>query len=795
MLLERLGKELLYFDGGMGTLLQSKGLKPGELPEVWNIEHADEVVDIHRQYFEAGSDIVLANTFGANALKFHDASYDLKEIVNAAIENVKKGACLGAGAGRRTYTALDVGPTGKLLKPMGDLEFEEAYEAFREVMKYGEEAGADLIHIETMSDTYEVKAAVLAAKENTELPVFATMIFDEKGKLLTGGDVPSVVALLEGLRVDALGINCGMGPEQMLPILEEILAYTSLPVIVKPNAGLPKQRDGQVYYDVDPEQFARTMEKIVHMGACVIGGCCGTTPGHICAMIDRTKGLSVVPPSRKDLTIVSSYGKAVVLGEKPVIIGERINPTGKKKFKQALKDHDLDYILKEGIMQQDKGAHILDVNVGLPDIDEAAMMQEVVTQLQSVTSLPLQIDTVDAKAMEAAMRIYNGKPMVNSVNGKKESMDEVFPLIRKYGGVVIGLTIDEEGIPQTAEGRVKVAGKIIEEAGKYGIDKKDIVIDVLAMTISSEPEGAKVTLDALKGVREAYGVRTVLGVSNISFGLPYRPAINSNFYTMAMQNGLSAGIINPSSEDMMRSYYSFCALMNYDSNCEAYIRQYGSQPVLPASSEGSRMTLKEAIEKGLKEEAHHATRTLLKEQEPLSIINQYLIPALNVVGKGFEKGTIFLPQLLMSADAAKIAFAVLKDELAKSGGDMEKKDKIILATVKGDIHDIGKNIVKVLLENYSFDVIDLGKDVPPKTIVETAIKEEVSLVGLSALMTTTVTSMEETIRLLRKHKPDCKVMVGGAVLNQDYADMIGADFYGKDAMQSVYYAQRIFGHE
>lgn len=795
MLLERLGKELLYFDGGMGTLLQSKGLKPGELPEVWNIEHADEVVDIHRQYFEAGSDIVLANTFGANALKFHDASYDLKEIVNAAIENVKKGACLGAGAGRRTYTALDVGPTGKLLKPMGDLEFEEAYEAFREVMKYGEEAGADLIHIETMSDTYEVKAAVLAAKENTELPVFATMIFDEKGKLLTGGDVPSVVALLEGLRVDALGINCGMGPEQMLPILEEILAYTSLPVIVKPNAGLPKQRDGQVYYDVNPEQFARTMEKIVHMGACVIGGCCGTTPGHICAMIDRTKGLSVVPPSRKDLTIVSSYGKAVVLGEKPVIIGERINPTGKKKFKQALKDHDLDYILKEGIMQQDKGAHILDVNVGLPDIDEAAMMQEVVTQLQSVTSLPLQIDTVDAKAMEAAMRIYNGKPMVNSVNGKKESMDEVFPLIRKYGGVVIGLTIDEEGIPQTAEGRVKVAGKIIEEAGKYGIDKKDIVIDVLAMTISSEPEGAKVTLDALKGVREAYGVRTVLGVSNISFGLPYRPAINSNFYTMAMQNGLSAGIINPSSEDMMRSYYSFCALMNYDSNCEAYIRQYGSQPVLPAASEGSRMTLKEAIEKGLKEEAHHATRTLLKEQEPLSIINQYLIPALDVVGKGFEKGTIFLPQLLMSADAAKIAFAVLKDELAKSGGDMEKKDKIILATVKGDIHDIGKNIVKVLLENYSFDVIDLGKDVPPKTIVETAIKEEVSLVGLSALMTTTVTSMEETIRLLRKHKPDCKVMVGGAVLNQDYADMIGADFYGKDAIQSVYYAQRIFGHE
>lgn len=795
MLLERLGKELLYFDGGMGTLLQSKGLKPGELPEVWNIEHADEVVDIHRRYFEAGSDIVLANTFGANALKFHDGSYDLREIVHAAIDNVKKGAALGAGDCRKTYTALDVGPTGKLLKPMGDLGFEEAYEAFREVMKYGEEAGADLIHIETMSDTYEVKAAVLAAKENTNLPVFATMIFDEKGKLLTGGDVPCVVSLLEGLRVDALGINCGMGPEQMLPILEEILAYTSLPVIVKPNAGLPKQKNGQVYYDVDPDQFARTMEKIVDMGACVIGGCCGTTPEHIAAMIERTRGMSAVVLSPKDFTIVSSYGKAVILGEKPVIIGERINPTGKKKFKQALKDHDLDYILKEGITQQDKGAHILDVNVGLPDIDEAVMMREVVTELQSVTSLPLQIDTVDAKAMETAMRIYNGKPMVNSVNGKKESMDEVFPLIQKYGGVVIGLTIDEDGIPQTAEGRVKVAGKIIEEARKYGIDKKDIVIDVLAMTISSEPEGAKVTLDALKGVQKAYGVRTVLGVSNISFGLPYRSAINSNFYTMAMLNGLNAGIINPSSEDMMRSYYSFCALMNHDSNCEEYIRQYGSVPAAPAAASGSRMTLKEAIEKGLKEEAHHATQILLKEQEPLSIINQYLIPALDVVGKGFEKGTVFLPQLLMSADAAKISFAVLKDELAKNGGGMEKKDKIILATVKGDIHDIGKNIVKVLLENYSFDVIDLGKDVPPKTIVETALREEASLVGLSALMTTTVVSMEETIRLLRKHKPDCKVMVGGAVLNQDYADMIGADFYGKDAMQSVYYAQRVFGHE
>lgn len=792
MILERLGKELLYFDGGMGTLLQERGLKPGELPETWNLEHADEVTEIHRQYFEAGSDIVLTNTFGANAIKFHNSEYELREIVTAAVSNVKKAALLGVHDGRKVYTALDVGPTGKLLKPMGDLSFEDAYEAFKETMQYGEAAGADLIHIETMSDSYEVKAAVLAAKENTSLPVFATLIFDEKGKLLTGGDVPSVVAMLEGLRVDALGINCGMGPKQMMPILKELVKYTSVPIIVKPNAGLPKQKDGEVYYDVRPEEFAELMKEIVTSGACVIGGCCGTTPDHIRAMVQNTRGMSVIPPVKKDFTIVSSYGQAVILGNKPMIIGERINPTGKKLFKQALKDHDIDYILKEGITQQDKGAHILDVNVGLPDINEVEMMREVVTELQSVSSLPLQIDTVDTQAMEAAMRIYNGKPMINSVNGKQESMDAVFPLIQRYGGVVVGLTLDEEGIPKTAEGRIKVAGKIIEEAKKYGIDKKDIVIDVLTMTISSEADGAKITLDALKGVRETYGVCTVLGVSNISFGLPYRPAINSNFYTMAMQNGLSAGIINPSSEDMMRSYYSFCALMNYDENCEAYIRQYGNQTSSAPVSRKAEITLKEAIEKGLKEEAHHTTRKLLGEMEPLDIINQYLIPALDEVGKGFEKGTVFLPQLLMSADAAKIAFAVLKEQLAKSGDNLQKKNRVILATVKGDIHDIGKNIVKVLMENYSFDVLDLGKDVLPETIVDTAIKEDIRLVGLSALMTTTVVSMEETIRLLRERKPDCKVMVGGAVLNQEYADMIGADFYGKDAMQSVYYAQSVF---
>ena len=801
---ERLGKELLFLDGGMGTLLQAEGLAPGELPETWNIEHPEKVEAIHRRYYEAGSDVVLANTFGANVCKFHDDRYTVEEVIRAGIANAKRA---GEQIGKETYVALDMGPTGKLLKPMGDLDFDDAYEAFAEAVRYGEKYGADLIHIETMSDTYEVKAAILAAKENSSLPVFVTMIFDERGKLLTGGDVPSVVAMLEGLRVDALGLNCGLGPKQMLPILNDLRRYTSLPIIVKPNAGLPKQKNGETYYDVEPDEFARIMQEVVKEGACVIGGCCGTTPEHIKKLVEECKELPLREIEKKHDTIVSSYGQAVILDDMPRIIGERINPTGKKKFKEALKNEDMDYILKEAITQQDKGAHILDVNVGLPDIDEVAMMEKVVKELQSVTSLPLQIDTVDGKAMERAMRIYNGKPMINSVNGKQVSMDEVFPLVRKYGGVVVGLTIDEEGIPKDAEGRVRVAGKIINEAAKYGIDKKDIVIDVLTMTISSEKDGAKVTLEALKRVREEFGVRTVLGVSNISFGLPRRPIVNSYFYAMAMQNGLTAGIINPSSEDMMKAYRSYNALMGFDENCTNYISTYAgttetvtvqaSQAAAAAGNApkaaGVEMTLKYAIERGLKEEAHHITRDLIGTREPLDIIQEELIPALNVVGEGFEKGTVFLPQLLMSADAAKIAFAVIKDVLASSGQEEEKKEKIILATEKGDIHDIGKNIVKVLLENYGFDVIDLGKDVPPEAIVEKAVEENVTLVGLSALMTTTVVSMEETIKLLREKKPDCKVMVGGAVLNQDYADMIGADFYGKDAMQSVHYAQKFFG--
>ncbi len=817
MIRQRLGKELLFFDGGMGTLLQEKGLAPGELPETWNLTHPQEICEIHRQYIESGSEIILTNTFGANALKFHDDSCSLEEIINAAVSHVKTAeqeAHLKTGERRKIYTALDVGPTGKLLKPMGDLEFETAYEAFKEVMILGEKAGADLIHIETMSDTYELKAAVLAAKENTDLPVFATAIFDERRKLLTGADVSSVVALLEGLGVDALGINCGMGPKQMFPVLEEIMKYSSVPVIVKPNAGLPKQRDGKTYYDVSEDEFAAYMEQIVQMGACVIGGCCGTTPEHIRAMKKRCKNAELVPVTEKEFTVVSSYGQSVILGEGSKIIGERINPTGKKRFKQALKEHDLDYILREGIVQQDQGAHILDVNVGLPDIDEPALMGEVIQELQSVVNLPLQIDTVDTEAMEKALRIYNGKAMVNSVSGKMDSMKKVFPLVKKYGGVVIGLTLDENGIPADADGRIKIAEKIIRTAAEYGIKKKDLVIDALAMTISSEPEGAKVTLETLRRLRDDIGVNTVLGVSNISFGLPCRPIVNAAFYTMAMFNGLSAGIINPSSEDMMKSWYAYHALLGLDSNCERYIEKYANAVVTSGiikesasfengqgsgrigqkgnSGNGTNLTLQEAIEKGLKEDAGKITTTLVETNAPLAIINEELIPALNHVGDGFEKGTVFLPQLLMSAEAAKCAFAVLKEKMEKSGEVRAKKGTVILATVKGDIHDIGKNIVKVLLENYSFDVIDLGKDVPPEKIVETACEKQVRLVGLSALMTTTVVSMEETIRMLRERKPDCKVMVGGAVLNQEYADMIGADFYGKDAMQSVHYAEKIF---
>lgn len=783
---EEIGKRILFFDGGMGTLLQEQGLQAGELPETWNLKNLEPIIQIHKAYLAAGADIILANTFGANRFKYGE---DLEKIVTAGVANAKKAV---AESGKKAYVALDIGSTGKLLKPMGTLDFEEAVGVFAEIIRVGEKAGADLILIETMSDTYELKAAVLAAKENSTLPIMATVIFDESKKMLTGASPQVVVSLLEGLGVDALGINCGLGPKQMKEIVKELLKYASIPVIVNPNAGLPRSENGKTVFDVGAEEFAEDMEEIVTMGAWFAGGCCGTTPAHIQAMVEKCKEITPVPIAPKNYTFVTSYSTAVELGGRPVIIGERINPTGKSKFKQALRDHNIDYILEEGVKQEDSGAHILDVNVGLPEIDEAAMMETIVYELQSIMPIPLQIDTTNMEAMERALRIYNGKPMINSVNGKAEIMEQVFPLVKKYGGVVVGLALDEDGIPDTTEGRLAIAEKIYQTGEKYGISRKDIVIDALVMTMSTNNESAKITLDTVKEIT-ARGGKTVLGVSNISFGLPQRELINAAFFTMAMNNGLSAGIINPNAKAMRQAYDTFCVLGGYDAQCMNYIENYAvtDAPNAAAKPAAAKLNLTDSIIKGLKDQAYRATEEELKTKEPMEIINGELVPALDVVGQGFEKGTMFLPQLLMSAEAAKAGFEAIRQYVQSHGEAQEKKATIVIATVKGDIHDIGKNIVKVLLENYGYEVIDLGKDVPPEKIVETVVDKHAPLVGLSALMTTTVVNMEESIKELHKEAPWCKIMVGGAVLTQEYADMIGADFYGKDAMQSVYYAERL----
>ncbi len=806
---ERLGKEWLFCDGGMGTILQAKGLAGGELPETWNLKRPEDIIDLHCSYLEQGVNIFNTNTFGANALKYPD---NLEEIVRAAVELAKE-------ARRRTgredaYIALDIGPTGKLLQPMGDLPFEEAVRLFSQVVRTGAEAGADLVLIETMSDSYEAKAAVLAAKENCDLPVLITTIYDASGKLLTGGTVDSTVAMLEGLRVDALGVNCGLGPEQMLPIVERMTQVASVPIIVNPNAGLPRTEGGRTVYDVDPEEFSIWMEQIAALGVQIVGGCCGTTPDHIGRTIRKVSRMPFRENTPKHRTVVTSFSQAVEIGPRPVIIGERINPTGKKKFKAALRENNIEYILAEGLRQEDSGAHILDVNVGLPEIDEPAMMGEVITRLQSVLALPLQIDTTDSAALERGMRLYNGKPMVNSVNGKQESIETVFPLVRKYGGVLVALVLDEQGIPSTAEGRIAIARKIYEAADRYGVPREDIVIDGLAMTISSDSRSALVTLETLRRVRDELGGHSILGVSNISFGLPRREIVNAHFLTMAMQNGLNCAIINPGNEAMMQSYRAFLALQGLDENCMDYINTYAGTkapsavPAAGGAADGQQgstakdasrqaasdgMSLAESIARGMAESAVRATRQGLETTDPLLLINEQMIPALDRVGQGFEKGTIFLPQLLMSAEAAKAAFEVVKESM--SGTAREVKGRMILATVKGDIHDIGKNIVKVMLENYGYEILDLGKDVAPETIVDTAIREDIRLIGLSALMTTTVVSMEETIRLLRERKPDTRVVVGGAVMTQEYADAIGADCYAKDAMATVRYADRVFGYE
>ena len=791
-ILNLLGKRMIFFDGGTGTLLQEKGLQPGELPELWNITHQNALIEIHQSYFEAGSDIVLTNTFGGNRIKFYHKDATVSEIVTAAVHNAKQ-AAKTCNKTSECFIALDIGPTGKLLKPLGDLDFDDAYAAFAEMAAAGEKAGADLVVIETMSDIYETKAAVLAAKENTSLPVFATLAFDEKGKLLTGGDIPTAVAVLEGLGVDALGLNSGLGPKQVLALMDQISENCSIPVIIKPNAGLPRSVNGQTVFDVSPAEFAQDMGKIAEKGCWLMGGCCGTTPAHIAALYQACKDISPKPLQKKEHTVVSSYTHSVTIGNDPILIGERINPTGKSRFKQALRNSEMDYILQEGFRQQQNGAHILDVNVGLPEIDEKEMLICVMEELQSVIDLPLQLDTSNPSAMEAALRRYNGKAMINSVNGKQESMEAVFPLVKKYGGVVVGLTLDENGIPETAEGRLAIAKKIVATAASYGIDKKDVIIDVLAMTISSDSQSANETLKALSLVKEILGVKTSLGVSNISFGLPNREMINAHFYSLALQNGLNAAILNPNTPAMRDAYFSFRALRGLDLQCTDYIAYCsGATAEKQSTSSISEIDLSAAIQNGLKELAKEKALEMTATFPPLTIINDYLIPALDLVGKGFEDGTVFLPQLLMSAEAAKAAFSAIQGQLAKDGKTQEKKGKIILATVKGDIHDIGKNIVKVLLENYSYDVIDLGKDVEPELIAQRAQKEQIQLVGLSALMTTTVDSMAKTIAALRLAAPNCKVMVGGAVLTQEYADSIGADRYVRDAMASVHYAKEIF---
>ncbi len=798
---EVLGRQILFFDGGMGTLLQERGLKAGEVPETWNIVHPECIRQIHKEYLMAGSNIISANTFGVNAFKCKNLPYIVDELVTAGIQLVQEAiqevrSSSNGDEKQPMYAALDIGSIGKLLKPLGEISFDEAYKTFQEIIIAGDKAGADLILIETVSDSYEIKAAVLAAKENSNLPVVVTMIFDESGKLLTGGDVASVTAMLEGLGVDAVGFNCGLGPEQMKNLLPQLTACCSLPVVVNANAGLPVVVNGQTVFNVAPEEFAQSVKTLVEMGAGIVGGCCGTTPAHIQRVVELCKDMEIKPVTDKNLTVVSSYNHAVYFARKPLIIGERINPTGKSKFKQALREHDMEYIYKEGLAQEEKGAQILDVNVGLPEIDEPRLMEEAVTGIQAIIDLPLQIDTSDTAAMERGLRYYNGKPMLNSVNGKKESMESVFPIAKKYGAVLVCLCLDESGIPETVEGRLRVAEKLVKTAAEYGIPKKNLVIDALVLTISTGQDNANVTLETMRRIRYEMGLHTVLGVSNISFGLPERSRINTAFFTMAMNNGLSAGIVNPSSEPMMSAYYSFNALIGEDEQCMAYIAnasQTADKPSAAPAQKNSALTLEEAIIKGLSESAGEATVRLLEQNmDALAIINEKLIPALDVVGKGFEEKKMFLPQLLMSADAAKASFEAIKATLSKQGKNSESKGKIVIATVKGDIHDIGKNIVKTLLENYGFDMLDLGKDVDPELILKTVQENQVKLVGLSALMTTTVVNMEATIKLLREHHAGCKVMVGGAVLTQEYADMIGADFYSKDAMGSVRYANALY---
>ncbi len=793
---EYMRSNITLLDGGMGSLLQSAGLAPGEAPERWNISHPSAVATVHEAYYSAGANVVNTNTFGANCLKYGDA--ELEEIVSAAMENARAARERSAGA-QPKFIALDLGPTGKMLRPLGTLPFEEAVAVFAKTVRLGVKYGADLIAIETMTDLYETKAALLAAKENSDLPVLVSNAYGENGRLLTGAEPLAVIAALEGLGADAVGVNCSFGPAALMPVIEAYLKYASVPVLFKPNAGLPVQTPEGAVYDVLPGPFAEVMRTALQKGVRLAGGCCGTTPEYIAALHAAAEGLAPVPTEGKRYTAVASYTHAAVFGETPLLIGERINPTGKKRMKQALLEHDLPHLLSEAVAQEERGADILDVNVGLPELDEAALLPEVTAELQSVTDLPLQLDSANPAALERAMRIYNGKPMVNSVNGTGESMKAVFPLLKKYGGVAVALTLDEKGIPETAEDRLAVAEAIVAEAARYGIQKKDLVIDPLCMAVSAAPQAAQTALQALRLIREHLGCHTVLGLSNVSFGLPARDALNGAFYVMAADAGLGAAIANPLSAGFMRAFYARRALCGQDENFAAYIANVpaladtapAAPAAAPAQTETQGSALQRAIAAGLKTQAAALTKRLLETAPPLKIIETEISPALDEVGRAFEQNKIYLPQLLTCAEAAGAAFEAIKAHGLGGKRPGARKCKVLIATVRGDVHDIGKNIVKLLLENYGYEVIDLGKDVPPETVAETAAETGAPLVGLSALMTTTVPAMRETIRLLREKAPGCRVIVGGAVLTEEYAREIGADFYGRDAMATVRIAESL----
>ena len=780
--------ELIILDGGMGTQLQAAGLPMGQAPELWNVTEPEKVTAVHRRYVEAGSKVLYTNTFGVNRLKTARIGRSVRELVEGGVR------CARAAAGtEEVRVALDIGPLGQILEPLGTLKFEEAYDIFREIVEAGRDAGADLIVIETMSDLYEVKAAVLAARENSTLPVWVTMTFEAGGRTFVGTTVSAMGLTLSGLGVDAMGFNCSLGPKELLPMIRELRRWTDKPLILKPNAGLPDPATGE--YRITPEEFAAELETAPEDGVQMLGGCCGTTPDFIRALNAAMRGARMPSPRPERRSGVCSASQTAAFG--PVrVIGERINPTGKKRFQQALRENDIDYIVARGIEQQDAGADLLDVNVGLPGINEPEMMTRVVKALQAVVDLPLQIDSSDPAAIEAGLRAVNGKAIVNSVNGKAEVLRSILPICKKYGAAVVGLCMDENGIPQTWQERVAIAKRILDAALAVGIPKEDVLIDCLTLTVSAQQEQAAETLKALHAVREELGLHTVLGVSNISFGLPARENITVSFLTQALYAGLDLPILNPNQTAVMDAVASFRVLSGEDRDSEAYIRRFAaaeseSKKTTPAP--GKDMSLADCILRGLKAETAAITRRELETRSEMDVINQLLIPALDRVGELYEKQEIFLPQLINAANAACGGFDVIKERIAKSGADSVSKGKIVLATVFGDIHDIGKNIVRVVLENYGYTVIDLGRDVPAETIVETVIREDVKLVGLSALMTTTVKSMADTIAAIRKSGHDCKIMVGGAVLTPDYAAEIGADYYAKDAKQSADIARMVLG--